>query len=49
MVEENEPLIIDIGTGTMKAGFASDDAPKYNIMTVVGIPDKKKGLLVGMD
>lgn len=49
MVEENDPFIIDIGTGTVKAGSASDDAPRYNIPTVVGIPDKKKGLLVGMD
>jgi actin len=49
MVEENEPLVIDVGTGALKAGFASDDAPKYNIPMVVGIPDKTKGLLVGMD
>jgi actin len=49
MVEENEPLVVDPGTGTLKAGFAGDDAPKHNIPTVVGIPDKKKGLLVGMD
>jgi actin len=49
MAEEQDPLIIDIGTGTIKAGHASDDAPRYNIPTIVGIPDKKKGLLVGMD
>jgi actin, other eukaryote len=50
MVEEKYPnLVIDVGTGTLKAGFATDDAPKYNIPTVVGIPDKTKGLLVGMD
>jgi actin len=49
MVEENDPLVIDIGTGTLKAGYATDDAPKYLIPMVVGIPDKTKGLLVGMD
>ena len=49
MVEENDPLVIDIGTGTLKAGYATDDAPKYVIPMVVGIPDKTKGLLVGMD
>ena len=46
---ENDHLGIDIGTGTLKAGFANDDAPKYLIPMVVGLPDKKKGLLVGMD
>jgi actin-related protein len=46
---ENDHLVIDIGTGTLKAGFANDDAPKYLIPMVVGLPDKKKGLLVGMD
>ena len=48
MVEENEPLVIDVGSGTLKAGFASDDAPKYITPMVVGEP-KSKGLLVGMD
>ena len=28
MEEEAEPIVIDIGSGTLKAGFASDDAPK---------------------
>lgn len=48
-MEDNDPLVVDPGTGALKAGFASDDAPKFNIPTVVGIPDKTKGLLVGMD
>ena len=45
---ENEPIIIDIGSGTMKAGNASDDAPKHIIPMVMGKP-KSKGALIGMD
>jgi actin len=48
MEEENEPIIIDIGSGTMKAGNASDDAPKHIIPMVMGKP-KSKGALIGMD
>ena len=48
MEEDSEPIIIDIGSGTLKAGFASDDAPKCIIPMIVGKP-KAPGLLVGMD
>lgn len=48
MDEENEPLIIDIGSGNLKAGFASDDQPKHWIPMVIGKPISK-GALVGMD
>lgn len=48
MDEENDPIIIDIGSGHLKAGFASDDAPKNLIPMVIGKP-KSKGALVGMD
>lgn len=48
MEEENEPIVIDIGSGSLKAGFASDDAPKHNIPMVMGKP-KSKGALIGMD
>jgi len=48
MEEENDPIIIDIGSGQLKAGFASDDAPKSLIQMVMGKP-KTKGALVGMD
>merc|ERR1712166_558058 len=47
-LEENEPLIIDIGSGTVKAGMAGDDAPKHYIPMVIGTP-KSKSALVGMD
>jgi len=48
MEGENDPIIIDIGSGHMKAGFASDDAPRNLIPMMLGKP-KSKGALVGMD
>ena len=48
MEEDHEPLVIDIGTGTLKAGFASEHAPKHPIPMVIGKP-RSKGILVGMD
>ena len=48
MTDENEPLVIDIGTGHLKAGFCYDDAPKHLVPMVLGKP-KSKSVLVGMD
>ena len=48
MEEESEPIVIDLGSGTLKAGFASDDAPKCIMPMVIGKP-KAPGILVGMD
>jgi len=48
MEEESEPIVIDLGSGTLKAGFASDDAPKCIIPMIIGKP-KDPGVLVGMD
>jgi actin-related protein len=48
MEEESEPIVIDIGSGTLKAGFASDDAPKCIIPMIIGRP-RDPGILVGMD
>jgi actin len=48
MDEDSEPIIIDIGSGTLKAGFASDDAPKCIVSMIIGKP-KAPGILVGMD
>jgi len=48
MEDDIEPLVIDIGSGYLKAGFASDDAPKCLIPMIIGKP-KSKGVLVGMD
>jgi actin-related protein len=48
MDEENEPIIMDIGSGHLKAGFANDDAPKCYVPMIVGKP-KAPGIMVGMD
>ena len=48
MEDEHEPLILDIGTAALKAGFASEHAPKYLTPMVIGKP-KSAGILVGMD
>ena len=48
MEEDAEPVVIDIGSGHLKAGFASDDAPKHMIPMVIGKP-RNKALLVGME
>lgn len=48
MDDENEPIIIDNGSGKLKAGFADDDSPKCIFPTVIGVP-KAPGILVGMD
>lgn len=48
MDDEHEALVIDIGTGHLKAGFCSDDAPKHLVPMVIGKP-KNAGVLVGMD
>lgn len=48
MDDEAQPVVIDNGSGLLKAGFADDDAPKYVFPTAIGIP-KAPGILVGMD
>ena len=48
MVDDSEPVIVDLGSGHMKAGYASDDSPKFMIPMVIGKP-KNKALLVGME
>ena len=32
------PVVMDVGSGTIKAGFAGDDAPRAVFPTVVGRP-----------
>ncbi len=41
-------LVIDNGTGTIKAGIAGDDAPRAAFRTIVGKP-KMPGIMVGLD
>jgi actin-related protein len=48
MEDDNEPIIMDIGTAYLKVGFANDDNPKHYIPMLVGEP-KAPGIMVGMD
>ena len=48
MDEEPKAVVIDNGSGTIKAGFAGDDAPRSVFSTVVGRP-RVPGIMVGMD
>merc|ERR1712168_341541 len=47
MGEESAALVIDNGSGMVKAGFAGDDAPRAVFPSVVGRP-KYPGVMVGM-
>jgi hypothetical protein len=42
-----QALVIDIGSGMTKAGFAGDDAPRAVFPTIVGRP-RHMGVMVGM-
>lgn len=41
-------VIVDLGSGVIKAGFSGEDGPRSIFSSVVGIP-KMPGLLVGME
>jgi actin-related protein len=41
-------IVIDNGSGFVKAGISGDDAPRCSIPTVIGRP-KQPGMMVGMD
>jgi actin-related protein len=47
MDEENAALVVDNGSGMVKAGFAGDDAPRAVFPSIVGRP-KHAGVMVGM-
>jgi len=46
--EENPAIVVDNGSGMMKAGCSGEDAPKVTFSSVVGYP-KQKTALVGTD
>lgn len=48
MEEEAEIIILDIGSGAIKAGFARNDQPKCYVPMIVGKP-KDDTIMVGMD
>jgi len=45
--EDAAALVVDNGSGMVKAGFAGDDAPRTVFPSIVGRP-KHKGVMVGM-
>jgi len=45
--EEQTGLVVDNGSGMVKAGFAGDDAPRAVFPSIVGRP-RHKGVMVGM-
>jgi actin, other eukaryote len=48
MVEDITAVVIDNGSGMLKAGFGGDDAPRSVFSTIVGRP-KVPGIMVGLD
>lgn len=46
--EGRAPLVVDNGSGMVKAGYAGDDAPRSVFPSIVGEP-KQKSTMVGMD
>ena len=45
MCDEVQALVIDNGSGTIKAGFAGEDAPRAVFPTVVGRPRRTAMML----
>ena len=48
MTEDITAVVIDNGSGMIKAGFGGDDAPRSVFQTIVGRP-KVPGITVGLD
>ena len=46
--EEVPAVVIDNGSGMIKAGIAGDDAPRTYFPSIVGRP-KMPGIMVGID
>jgi len=36
VAEDIQPLVVDNGTGMVKAGFAGDDAPRAEFPSIIG-------------
>ena len=48
MDENQAAIIIDNGSGSIKAGLTNDDAPRVSFPSIIGRP-KFKGVMVGID
>ena len=42
-------LVVDNGSGMVKAGYAGDDAPRCVFPSIVGVPKTKGGAMIGTD
>ena len=47
MADEVSAIVVDNGSGMVKAGFAGDDAPRAVFPSIVGRP-RHQGVMVGM-
>jgi len=45
MSESNQPVVIDNGSGIIKAGFAGEDSPKVVFSSMVGKPRYIRSML----
>jgi actin, other eukaryote len=48
MAEDNQILVIDTGSGVVKAGFSGEDAPRSIFPSIVGRP-KNLNVLIGVE
>jgi actin-related protein len=48
MVEENQIVVIDNGSGVVKAGFSGGDAPRSIFPSIIGRP-KNLNVLIGVE
>ncbi|MFM7850381.1 MAG: actin, cytoplasmic 2, partial [Flammeovirgaceae bacterium] len=48
MAEDQQTLVLDNGSGVMKAGFSGEDAPRAIFPAIVGRP-KNSSALVGVE
>jgi actin, other eukaryote len=44
MAEDNQILVIDTGSGVVKAGFSGEDAPKSIFPSIIGRPKNLNAL-----
>jgi actin, other eukaryote len=44
MAEDNQILVIDTGSGVVKAGFSGEDAPKRIFPSIIGRPKNLNAL-----
>ncbi|KAK4565096.1 hypothetical protein RGQ29_006952 [Quercus rubra] len=43
--DENRPIVCDSGTGSVKAGFAGDDAPCVLFPSIIGRPRNRHAMI----